>query len=277
MNGEDLAESFILEEFIMLIERLRVVPEGTDFEGAELKCYIQEGERQRPGVLICPGGAYSFLSPREDDAVALQFAAAGFHVFVLYYTVQPDYYRRPLLELAEAVKMVRSNAKEWNLIGDQIAVCGFSAGGHLAASLGVHWHKLESASESEPKALILSYPVITSGKFKHAGSITNLLGPNPTNEQLLEMSLEKQVTSQTPPTFLWHTVADPVVPVENSLMFASALQANGRPFELHIYPNGPHGLSLAITETDDSRGTDPHVATWLGLCIEWLKGLFQFD
>ena len=262
---------------MMQIQRLRVVPRGTDFVGAELKCYIQEGERQRPAVVICPGGAYRFLSPREDDAVALQFAAAGFHVFVLYYTVQPDDYRRPLLELAEAVSMVRERAKEWNLIEDKIAVCGFSAGGHLAASLGVHWHKLDGSSQSQPNALILAYPVITSGEFAHEGSMLNLLGPDPSEEILFEMSLEKQVSTRTPPTFLWHTVTDPVVPVENSLMFANALQANGCPFELHIYPNGPHGLSLAITETDDSRGTDPHVATWMGLCIEWIKELFQFS
>lgn len=261
----------------MFREILEVVPSGTNFAGAELKCYILEGERQRPGVVICPGGGYGFLSPREDDAAALQFAAAGFHVFVLYYTVKPEDYRRPLLELAEAFRMVRSRAKEWNLIEDQISVCGFSAGGHLAASLGVHWHKLDKPSASEPNALILSYPVITSGEFAHAGSITNLLGPEPSDERLFEMSLDKQVSSHTPPTFLWHTVADPVVPVENSLLFANALQENGCPFELHIYPNGPHGLSLAITETDDGRGTDAHVATWMGLCIGWLKELFEFS
>lgn len=261
----------------MLVERLPVIPEGTNFSGAELKCYILDGARQRPAVLICPGGGYAFVSPREDEAVALQFAAAGFHVFVLYYTVKPEYYRRPLLELAQAVRHIRERAETWNLRGDQIAVCGFSAGGHLAASLGVHWPSLNDASGCEPNALILSYPVITSGEFAHAGSFENLLGTEASIEKRTEMSLEKQVNQKTPPTFLWHTVADPIVPVENSLLFANALQAKGRPFELHIYPNGPHGLSLAIAETDDARGTDPHVATWMGLCIEWLKELFQFS
>ncbi len=261
----------------MRIEKLSVTPRETDFRGAELKCYILDGTKPRPAVLICPGGGYGFLSPREDEAVALQFASAGFHVFVLYYTVNPDYYRRPLLELAQAVELIRSKAVEMNVIDDKIAVCGFSAGGHLAASLGVYWHTLDNAIQSQPNALMLAYPVITSGEFTHPGSMLNLLGPNPSEEKLYEMSLEKHVNPETPPTFLWHTVADPLVPVENSLFFASALRRHDRPFELHIYPNGPHGLSLAIPETDDSRGTDPHVATWMGLCIQWLKEFFQWQ
>lgn len=261
----------------MLIEKFPIIPEGTECTGATLTSYILSGARLRPAVLICPGGGYGFLSPREDEAVALQFTAAGFHVFVLHYTVKPEFYRRPLLEVSQAVKVIRSRSQEWNLDPEKIAVCGFSAGGHLAASLGVHWHNLEVAPENKPNALILSYPVISMGEFTHAGSRNNLLGPDPSEERLLEMSLEEQVSSQTPPTFLWHTVADPVVPVENSLFFANALRKHNRPFELHIYPNGPHGLSLAITETDDSRGTDPHVATWMGLAIEWLKGLFAFS
>ncbi len=244
---------------------------------AELHTYILDGKRTRPAVLICPGGGYHFLSPREAEAIALQFAATGFHAFVLYYTVKPEDYRQPMLELSRAVCAIRSRADEWNLDSEKIAVCGFSAGGHLAASLAVHWPKLPDAPQNKPNALILSYPVITSGEHKHAGSILNLLGPNPKSEQLHEMSLEKQVNTSTPPTFLWHTVADPIVPVENSLMFATALREQGIPFELHIYPNGPHGLSLATYETDDGRGTDRHVATWMGLCIGWLKDLFMFE
>lgn len=260
----------------MITTTLKIEFNGNKHSPAELRSYVLDGNRTRPAVVICPGGGYHFLSPREAEAIALQFAAAGFHAFILYYTVKPDYYRQPLLELSQAVCAIRDKATEWNLDPERIAVCGFSAGGHLAASLGVHWDKLKDSPNNKPNALILSYPVITSGEFKHAGSILNLLGPDPTVEELQEMSLEKQVSTSTPPTFLWHTVADPVVPVENSLMFASALRKQDIPFEMHIYPNGPHGLSLATQETDDGRGTDEHVATWMGLCIQWLKSLFQF-
>lgn len=260
----------------MITTTLKIEPKGLESK-AELRSYVLDGERVRPAVLICPGGGYQFLSPREAEAIALQFAAAGFHAFILYYTVKPEFYKQPLLELSTAVSLIRSKAAEWRIDDDKIAVCGFSAGGHLAASLGVHWNKLEDSPENKPNALILSYPVISSGEFKHPGSILHLLGPEPTEEKLKEMSLETQVSTSTPPTFLWHTVADPVVPVENSLMFASALQEQKIPFEMHIYPNGPHGLSLATHETDDGRGTDAHVATWMGLCIQWLKSLFQFD
>jgi acetyl esterase/lipase len=252
-------------------------PLGSAEPQAKLATYVLDGERQRPAVLICPGGAYRFISPREAEAVAMQFCAAGFHTFILTYTVVPPHYRSPLLELSQAVCEIRKKAEDWKVDPERIAVCGFSAGGHLAASLGVHWHRLDDAPQNKPNALILSYPVITSGEFKHPGSIENLLGPNPSPELLEEMCLEKQVNSNTPPTFLWHTVEDQVVPVENSMMFASALRQNNIPFELHIYPHGPHGLSLATLETDDGRGVNPQAATWMGLCISWLKELFQFE
>lgn len=260
----------------MIVETISINPLNRDHSQAKLTTYVVEGLRERPGVLICPGGAYRFISPREAEAVALQFCAAGFNAFVLTYTVPPDHYHLPLRELSQAVCEIRKRAADWNLDPDRIAVCGFSAGGHLAASLGVHWHKLEDAPMNKPNALILSYPVISSGEHKHAGSFENLLGPNPTPEMVEEMSLEKQVNPNTPPTFLWHTVEDDVVPVENSLLFASALQKNNILFELHVFPHGPHGLSLATVETDDGRGISPHVGHWIGLCIEWLKELFQF-
>lgn len=260
----------------MIVEKISINPLNLENSQAELTTYVTDGERQRPGVLICPGGAYRFISTREAEAVALQFCAAGFHAFILTYTVPPTNYRLPLLELSQAVCAIRKRAESWKLDPDRIAVCGFSAGGHLVGSLGVHWHKLDDAPHNKPNALILSYPVITSGEYKHPGSIENLLGANPTPELLEEMSLEKQVNANTPPTFLWHTIEDDVVPVENSLMFASALQKNKIPFELHIFPHGPHGLSLATVETDDGRGISPHVAHWIDLCIEWLKELFQF-
>ena len=167
------------------------------------------------------------------------------------------------------MNIIRENAADWNVHSEKIAICGFSAGGHLAASLGVHWYKpyLQDISGlasglNKPNAMILNYPVISSGKFAHRGSFDNLLGEDASTEILHEMSLEYQVTDKTPSAFIWHTFEDSAVPVENSLFFASKMREMSIPFELHIYPQGPHGLSLATLETDYSI---PHVATWIKL------------
>ena len=125
---------------------------------------------------------------------------------------------------------------------------------------------------NRPDAMILCYPVITSGEFAHRGSINNLLGGEADEKLLHEVSLEHHVSEKTPPAFIWHTLNDSIVPAENSLLFANALRKRNIPFELHIYPEGPHGLSLATKETDEeNRMVRPHVATWLRLCTEWLE------
>lgn len=244
-----------------------------------LDTYILKGDKKRPAVLVCPGGGYTHTSQREAEAIAIQFNAAGFHAFVLYYSVAPRKHPQPLLDVSRAMCIIRQNAEQWNIIADKIAVCGFSAGGHLAGSLGVHWNKpylLEQEGIVEglnkPNALILSYPVITEGEFAHKGSFENLLGLGATQAQRDEMSVEKQVSAQTPVTFLWHTFADQSVPVENSLLFANALREYNIPFELHIYPDGGHGLSLATQETDKVQ---PGVETWMQLCTNWLNREFS--
>lgn len=246
-----------------------------------LASYILDGPKIRGAVLICPGGGYHFTSEREAEPIALQFNAAGFHAFVVYYSVAPRRHPQPLRDVSRAMCIIRENAGKWHVHPQKIAVCGFSAGGHLAASLGVHWQKpyLQDVSGiqiglNRPDALILCYPVITSGPYAHRGSFDNLLGANPSQALLDEMSLERQVTAETPPAFIWHTFDDVGVPVENSLLFASELRIHRVPFELHIYPEGPHGLSLATEETDDgSMGVHPYVATWMGLCVNWLRGI----
>jgi len=248
----------------------------------KMETYILKGEQKRGAVLICPGGGYGFTSEREAEPIALAFNAAGFHAFVLYYSVAPRKHPQPLLDVSKAIRILREHAEEWNIIADKIAVCGFSAGGHLAASLGVHWDNPLLQDEQNqgvdiyrPNALILSYPVISGGEHAHRGSFDNLLGSEPEEALLTEMSLEEQVNEKTPPAFIWHTFEDTTVPVENSLLFAQAMRRHGIPFELHIYPEGPHGLSLAtkLTATDE-RHIDPHVATWMDLCIQWLSRLF---
>ncbi|MCP4398865.1 MAG: alpha/beta hydrolase [bacterium] len=263
---------------IPLWEGLRGYHEGSDGFHPSLETYILNGEQARGLVLICPGGGYHFTSPREAEPVAMQFMAAGRHAAVLWYSVAPRRHPQPLLDLSRAVCLIREHAEDWQVDPQKIAVCGFSAGGHLSASLGVHWNKsyLQDSpgiqtEMNRPNALILAYPVITSGEFRHAGSFQNLLGDNPDQSLLKELSLERQVTTQTPPTFLWHTVADLSVPVENSLLFAQALRKHQVPFELHLYPEGAHGLSLANEETATPElPPDPHVAGWMRLCLEWL-------
>lgn len=245
---------------------------------------ILAGTKKRGAVLICPGGGYSMTSHREAEPIAMQFNAAGLHAFVVYYSVAPSKHPQPLLDVSRAMCIIRENAEKWNIYTDKIAVCGFSAGGHLAASLGVHWYKpyIQEApgilkGMNRPDALILCYPVISSGPFAHKGSFENLLGNNPDKELLNEMSLELQISKKTPPSFLWHTFDDAVVPVENSLLFAQALRKNNIPFEMHIFPEGVHGLSLATDETSEGGmpKNDIHVAAWMRLCTEWLRNLFK--
>jgi len=253
-----------------------------------MKSYILEGDdgsSKKSAVLICPGGGYGMTSEREAEPVALRFNNAGYNAFVLHYSVAPRKHPQPLLDLARAMCIIRENAKAWNINPEKIALCGFSAGGHLAASLAVHSDKdflFEVSGINKdmlrPNALILSYPVITSGNFAHLGSFKNLLGDNPSDDLKYLMSLENHVNEKTPPAFLWHTFEDQAVPVENSITFAQALRDHNIPFELHIYPDGPHGLSLATGETAyEPRQINSHVASWINLCFEWLDDIFEIE
>ncbi|MFD1429253.1 alpha/beta hydrolase [Lacticaseibacillus mingshuiensis] len=213
---------------MQLIHETLTTPLSSD---AVLDGYIRdasaniEPNRKRIAVIICPGGAYSFVADREAEPVALALLARGQQAFVLHYSVGPA---RPfptaLLELAAAVRLVRTRAAEWAIDPDKIIVAGFSAGGHLAASLADFWHTpalvdhVFSPADVQPNGLMLAYPVITSGPHAHRGSFRNLLGDQPTPDQLEAVSLEKHVSAQNPPTFLWSTFADDAVPVENSLL-----------------------------------------------------------
>lgn len=248
-----------------------------------IETYIMSGNNKRGAVLICPGGGYGGTSDREAEPIAIRFNAAGYHAFVLRYSVAPRRHPQPLLDVSKAMCIIREGADIWNIHPSKIAVCGFSAGGHLAASLGVHWNKSYLNEEgiatglNQPNALILCYPVISFGEFTHGSSRDNLLGKEAGDDLIEELSLEYQVNEKTPATFLWHTFADETVPVENSLLFAQSLRQYNIPFELHVYPEGPHGLSLATSETDSQGqfGEFPHVASWMDLCIEWLNQQFE--
>ncbi|MBI9051892.1 MAG: alpha/beta hydrolase [Anaerolineaceae bacterium] len=273
----------MIQKSIDIWEGFDFVSKSTVNPRPKLTTYILSGEKVRGAVLILPGGSYEFTSPREAEPVALQYTAAGYNAFVLEYSVAPNRFPQALQDTCRALTMIRQHAADWHTDADKIAVCGFSAGGHLAASHAVFWNRPELFSTAglnnksvKPNALILAYPVITSGEFRHDGSIQNLLGADVSPEMLEMISLENQVSACTPPTFIWHTFEDEGVPLENSLLYASALRKHNIPFELHIYPQGSHGLSLASKETaNEMHIANSHIATWLELSIEWLKLTFN--
>ncbi len=270
----------------MKYEKISITVSGT--VQAALALYIQEnypdtyGERRRPLVLICPGGGYEHVSVREGEPVAFHFLTAGCHAAVLWYDIskQGVTYPQALKELAWSVAYIREHADQYAIDPDKILVAGFSAGAHLAASLGCFWDKewLEQEmqmvrADYQPNGMILAYPVITSGTFAHRGSFEKLLGEKASDALEEELSLEKQVTDKVPPVFMWHTIEDETVPLENSLMFAAALRKAGVPFEYHIFPHGGHGYALATKETAMKAGAeiDPQCEQWIDLCKNWLK------
>ncbi|WP_455619277.1 alpha/beta hydrolase [Eisenbergiella sp.] len=219
-----------------------------------LVSYIhEEGEQARPCMLVVPGGAYCVVSPTEGEIVAMEFYEKGYNAFVLTYTTNPLMLEplkdQPMRDLSRAIRFLRSRAGEFCIDSNRLVICGFSAGGHLSASVCVHFADIvDEAYEgisNRPDAAILSYPVITSGEKAHQGSIQALLGSDATAEELYYMSLETQVTENTPPCFLWQTATDEAVPVENSYLFAQALREKSIAFAHHVFSCGKHGLSLA--------------------------------
>lgn len=244
-----------------------------------------EADRKRPTVVICPGGGYGITADREAEGVAFQFIAADCNAVVVRYSCNPAHFPCQLMEVAFAISKIRENAKEWNVDTDKISVMGFSAGGHLAASYGTLWNRdfikeyfgFENA-ENKPNGMILCYPVISGISEKsHRGSFISLLGEKADDAELLELlSPEKQVSADTPKAFIWHTFEDGGVPVENSLMMASALAEKKINTELHIFPHGWHGLSLAnniVLHPDTYKGEYDEVQVWIDMAIRWLKNL----
>lgn len=239
---------------------------------------------ERPAVLVVPGGGYGHVSYREGERIALSYNAAGYHAFILNYCVAPHVHPLPILNVSKSLELIRENAQEWGVAADKVAVCGFSAGGHLAASISTLWNDEKifgnDATKNKlhrPNASILCYPVITSGEYAHRGSFLNLSGSEEETELWNEMSLETRVDTHTPPAFLWHTYSDSCVPVENSLLYASALRKNAIPFELHIYPEGEHGMSLVSDETYWSVTKFTRAYPWMKQSIEWLNIQFGIE
>jgi acetyl esterase/lipase len=255
---------------------------------------------KRPAVVICPGGGYMYTSDREAEPVATVFLSKGYHAFVLRYTTEDmsvkKVYPDALYDLAKAIALIRSRADEWGVERDKIALVGFSAGGHLAAMYSVQWHRGWLEKElGIPKemlklnAVILAYPAgldfvtmyevfkgrIGRGVEVFRKMVSLLLGSSEEGisvDKLREVSPITYVDSNTPPTFIWTTADDPIVPVESIIAYVYTLARNNVPFELHIFGHGVHGLSLSTRTTAKTLDQiDTRVAKWVDLALSWLE------
>ena len=298
----------------MLSETIRLYPDRDD---VTLTTYLLADSpemlagRVRPAVIVCPGGAYLFCSDREGEPIALRFAAMGCHAFVLRYSVanrnRPDVAmedlvpgadplaRRPsaLRDLGCAMALVKDRAAEWKVDADRIAICGFSAGGHLCADYATHWHApvlsdhFGRAPETfRPVAAILGYPVTDYlmerwyedesdpfAKRLHEMNLLSFFGTvSPSRDVLEDASPARRVDGRTPPMFLWATSEDALVPVEQTLRMAAALAQAKVPFEAHVFESGPHGLATAKPASASSRRElDRIAAQWMDLAEAWLE------
>ena len=235
----------------------------------------EAGKANGAAMVVCPGGGYAHLAQHEGRDYARWLNESGITCFVLKYRLGSAGYRHPamLQDAARAVRTVRARASEWGIDPQRIGLMGSSAGGHLAATLLTHFDAGQSnavdvieRASSRPDVGILCYAVISLGEYRHNGSRNNLIGTNPPAELIELLSNELQVTSNTPPCFVWSTEEDKTVPVENSMMFAAALRKNKVPFDLHIYQKGGHGMGLGSRDwSHDKR----HL--WTADCLYWLK------
>ena len=241
-------------------------------EGYLLDCAITLGqEKARPAVLVCPGGGYVYCSPREGEPVALSYAARGFHAFVLTYSTGWDAADfAPLKEVSWAIGYIREHAAEWNIAPDKIAVCGFSAGGHLALASGL-------LAENKPNAMILGYPATSAPNMPGMDFMLKLLvgSHEVTNEDASRFDLVPQITKAAPPVFLAATAED-LLTAYGALPVAKAYSDLGMKYELHVFQYGPHGYSLAneVTADGSSQVIDPAFAQWQELSVQWLHRTF---
>jgi acetyl esterase/lipase len=274
---------FLLYSGVALAEPGRTItlwPQGapgavgdTDADHPTLSIYLPRENPTGTAIIICPGGGYGMLAMgHEGDAVAQWLNKAGVAAFVLKYRLGPRYhYPAPFQDGQRAVRYVRANATEFQVRSNHIGIMGFSAGGHLASTVATNFDNGQpDASDpvermsSRPDFAVLAYPVISMREgITHLGSLHNLLGEHPDPALVMSLSNDQQVTPQTPPTFLFHTQDDPVVPVQNSINFYLAMMKAGVPGELHIFQHGQHGVGLAPD--------DPELSVWPNLVLGWLR------
>lgn len=231
--------------------------------------YLVTSDNLTPAMVICPGGAYISKADHEGKEIAKWFNTIGVSAFVLDYRTTPYKHPCPLMDAQRAIQFVRAKADQFNIDPNKVGITGFSAGGHLAASAATYFLRGNGQAEdpisrisSRPDCAVLGYPVISMEKFHHQNSRDNLLGSNPDSELVHKMSLENNAHQEMSPVFMWHTASDQAVPVENSLMFASALSKAKVHFGLHVFPHGRHGLGLASEQKD--------AAIWPDLLGQWL-------
>ncbi len=235
---------------------------STTSAAPKIDMYLAAENPSKTGIIIFPGGGYRNLAEHEGKDYAEFFQQHGISSFVVTYRLGSNGFKHPAMleDALAAIETIRKRATEFGI--KTLGIMGSSAGGHLSAHTLVANQKYKSSVSLKPDFAILCYPVITmSGTYAHAGCRENLLGDGATKSQQVEVSAEKHVNESTAPCFIWHTVEDAAVPVENSFMFAQALREKGIPFELHVYPKGRHGLGL---------NTDFH---WYEDCLRWLSEL----
>ncbi len=261
------------EEFnsIIIGENGNVRPMYVLNDGPDFMPQITEYPANSKGaVIVFPGGGYGMRADHEGSVTAKWLQSIGMTAFVVDYRIAPYSHPAEICDAQRAIRFVRHNAEKYGIDKDKIAVMGFSAGGHLAGTLSVHYDKkfYEPTDEIDyedcrPNASILCYPVIDMFEYRHDGSRQNLIGERALHADKEFMSLYKHVTKDTPQAFIWHTSSDQAVPVENSLLYADALSKVQVPYEMHLFPIGSHGLGLA----EDN----PCVHQWTGLLDNWLK------
>ena len=251
-------------------------PLAFDFR-PNLRKYLIEDGKVHPCLMILPGGGYAVVVPPEGELVAKRFNELGYNCFVMTYTTN-QLLRAPVMDqamrdIARAVRFVRKNAAEYRIDLDKLYVCGFSAAGHVCASLCDYWDEIEDNDPEykdiscRPDAAILSYPVITSGEYAHQDSFRFLLGKDIYDRDddeakylLDRYSLEKHVKSTNPPCFIWQTETDDLVPVQNSYLYADACKKAGVKYEHITFPEGPHGLSIPNLDWAKGNHGEPYSA-----------------
>ncbi len=239
---------------------------------------------KRGGVVVLPGGAYRFHGNSEGEPVAAAFAAAGYNAYVLRYSIAPHAaFPNSVGDVCRALRLIRQRGEDWNQDPDKLALCGFSAGGHVAACAGTMWNREDvlaasgcRGAEGRPNGLILGYPCITVD-LEGQGDMYRLLAGDRPLETLRDLaSPEKWVGDHTPPVFLWNIYRDKMVPVEHGLKLQEALAAHNIPFEAHTYMNGVHAsaLNTPASSLGDPVRENPHTARWMEDCLQWLAQVF---
>ena len=247
-----------------------------------IRAFLHDEDKEvRKCILVAPGGGYCMCAPHEGELVALEFYKKGLNAFVLTYTTDITFSAplrdQPSKDIARAVRMIRKNADSYNVDPNKLVICGFSAAGHLCATLATHFADIKDTNPEyttvscRPDAVILGYPVITAGEYTHSSSLGALLGWNPTQEEKDYYSLEKCVTKDTPPCFIWQTLGDSLVPVENSYLFAEALRKNGVNYAQYVFPFGDHGLSIASFEQFKGWRGGEYSMEQVGKVVEHVK------